>query len=112
MPTVCQAFDQGHNLQLYPAQKYLDKGAGGTQIHLPNPLSLWGLLVETVLTRSKGDGFLDEPADVLIIDTHFSSPGASVFLTIKESFSGLHLLHVLLVRTPSPHSDSPQKDGY
>lgn len=58
MPTVCQAFDQGHNLQLYPTQKYLGKyagrGRGATQIHLPSPLSLWGLLVETMLTQSKG----------------------------------------------------------
>lgn len=53
---LCQAFDQGHNLQLYPTQKYLGKRAeaGGTQIHLPSPLSLRGLLVETMLTQSKG----------------------------------------------------------
>lgn len=75
---LCQAFDQGHNLQLYPTQKYLGKraGAGGGD---SNPFaksfvlagSPCGDYADSEQRALLCHDFLDQLVDVLIIDTYF-----------------------------------------
>lgn len=80
MPTVCQAFDQGHNLQLYPTQKYLGKyaGSGGGGDDDSNPLAKSFVLVgspcgdyaDSEQRTLLCDDFLDELV-AMLIDTYF-----------------------------------------
>lgn len=73
MPTVCQASDQGHNLQLYPTQKYLGKraGAGGGLKSTCQVLCPCGDYADSEQRALLCHDFLDRLADVLIIDTYF-----------------------------------------